>query len=64
MELKGDTGARKIIEQHSNEIATVLFTQGNIDIDTEADYKALIILITIYPIFLNFLHCEPVQIHQ
>ncbi len=41
LELKGDEGARKIVEQHSNDIATVLFTQGNIDIDTEADYKAL-----------------------
>ncbi len=41
MQLKGDAGARKIVEQHSNDVATVLFTQGNIDIDTEADYKAL-----------------------
>ena len=41
LELKGDAGARKIVEQHTNEIATVLFTKGNIDIDTEADYKAL-----------------------
>ena len=39
--LKGDAGARKIIEQRMNEVATVLFTKGNIDIDTEADYKAL-----------------------
>jgi molybdenum cofactor cytidylyltransferase len=41
LELKGDAGARKIIEQRMNEVATVLFTQGNIDIDTEEDYKAL-----------------------
>jgi len=41
LELKGDAGARKIVEQHSNDVATVLFNQGNIDIDTEADYKAL-----------------------
>ena len=39
--LKGDAGARKIVAHHSNDTATVLFTQGNIDIDTEADYKAL-----------------------
>lgn len=39
--LKGDAGARKIVEQYSNNIATVLFAQGNIDIDTEADYQAL-----------------------
>ena len=42
MQLKGDAGARKIIVQHSNDSATVLFTQGNIDIDTEEDYKALV----------------------
>lgn len=41
MELKGDAGARKIVERHRNETTTVLFTGGNIDIDTEADYKAL-----------------------
>ena len=39
MELKGDAGARKIIEQRSNDVATVLFKKGNIDIDTEADYQ-------------------------
>lgn len=42
LELKGDAGARKIIEQRSNDVATVLFKKGNIDIDTEADYKALL----------------------
>ena len=41
LELKGDAGARKIIEQRMDEVATVLFAQGNIDIDTEADYKSL-----------------------
>ena len=41
LKLKGDAGARKIIEQHMNEVATVLFTKGNIDIDTEADYRTL-----------------------
>jgi molybdenum cofactor cytidylyltransferase len=40
--LKGDAGARKIIEQRSSDVATVLFKKGNIDIDTEADYKALL----------------------
>ena len=39
--MKGDAGARKIIEQRMDEVATVLFAQGNIDIDTEADYKSL-----------------------
>jgi len=41
LNLKGDAGARKIIEQRMNEVATVLFTKGIIDIDTEEDYKAL-----------------------
>jgi molybdenum cofactor cytidylyltransferase len=42
MKLKGDAGARKIMEQRSNDIATVLFKKGDIDIDTEADYSALL----------------------
>ncbi len=41
LQLKGDAGARKIIEQRRNEVATVLFTKGTIDIDTEEDYKRL-----------------------
>ena len=41
LELKGEAGARKIVERHSNDVVTVFFAQGNIDIDTEADYKAL-----------------------
>ena len=41
MDLKGDAGARKIVEQHSNDTTTVLFTKGSIDIDTEEEYKAI-----------------------
>ena len=41
MQLKGDAGARKIIQQHSDEVATILFTKGKIDIDTNEDYEAL-----------------------
>lgn len=41
MQLKGDAGARKIIQQHSNDVATILFAKGNIDIDTNEDYEAL-----------------------
>jgi molybdenum cofactor cytidylyltransferase len=41
LKLKGDAGARKIIEQRKDEVATVSFKKGNIDIDTETDYKAL-----------------------
>ena len=39
--LRGDAGARKIIEQRRDDVATVSFKKGSIDIDTEADYKAL-----------------------
>jgi molybdenum cofactor cytidylyltransferase len=42
IQLEGDVGARKIILQHSGEVATVYFPQGKIDIDTEADYNALL----------------------
>ena len=41
MQLKGDTGAKKIIQQHSAELATVSFPEGLIDIDSPADYEAL-----------------------
>jgi len=41
MQLKGDAGARKIIQQHSDEVATILFTKGKIDIDTKEDYEEL-----------------------
>ena len=41
MQLKGDAGARKIIQQNSDEVATVLFPRGSIDIDTQEDYEAL-----------------------
>jgi len=41
MQLKGDAGARKIIQQHSDEVATILFKKGKIDIDTKEDYEAL-----------------------
>jgi molybdenum cofactor cytidylyltransferase len=41
MQLQGDAGARKIIQQHSDEVATLLFTKGKIDIDTKEDYEAL-----------------------
>ena len=41
MQLKGDAGARKSIQQHSDEVATILFTKGKMDIDTIEDYEAL-----------------------
>ena len=41
LQLKGDAGARRIIEQKRNDVATVSFSKGIIDIDTEEDYKTL-----------------------
>ena len=41
MQLKGDVGARKIIQQHQDEVAKLLFTEGKIDIDTKEDYDTL-----------------------
>ena len=41
MQLKGDVGAKKIIQQHRNDVATVLFPKGSIDIDTMEDYQSI-----------------------
>ena len=41
MELKGDVGARNIIQQNMNDVVTILFPEGKIDIDTKEDYEAL-----------------------
>ena len=41
MKLSGDAGARKIIQQNLNDVATILFPKGDIDIDTEEDYEKL-----------------------
>ena len=41
MRLTGDTGARKVIQQHNNEVATIPFVQGKIDIDTKEDFDKL-----------------------
>ncbi len=42
MELKGDTGARKLFLEHSSQVALVPFEEGIIDIDTKEDYQKLI----------------------
>ena len=41
MKLSGDAGARKIIQQNMNDVATILFSEGKIDIDTKDDYDEL-----------------------
>ena len=42
LELKGDTGAKRIIKENPGWVSVVNFPLGNIDIDTEADYEALV----------------------
>jgi molybdenum cofactor cytidylyltransferase len=39
--LNGDVGAKNIIQQNINDVATIPFPEGKIDIDTEDDYDAL-----------------------
>ncbi|WP_426484804.1 nucleotidyltransferase family protein [Flavobacterium sp. 2] len=41
LELKGQEGAKKIISKFSDEVVSILFEKGNIDIDTEDDYNKL-----------------------
>ena len=41
MKLSGDVGARKVIQQNMNDMETILFPEGKIDIDTEEDYEKL-----------------------
>ena len=41
MELKGDSGAKKIMQQYPDLVTTIPFPSGNIDIDTLGDYEAL-----------------------
>ena len=42
MQLKGDEGAKKIIQQHKDEVATILFPEGQVDIDRKEDYEKLV----------------------
>jgi molybdenum cofactor cytidylyltransferase len=41
MELKGDKGARKLIEDNPDKVALILFPEGITDIDTAEDYELL-----------------------
>ena len=41
LELKGDTGAKKLMKANPNQVDEVQFPMGEIDIDTEADYERL-----------------------
>ncbi|QOG00613.1 NTP transferase domain-containing protein [Flavobacterium sp. MDT1-60] len=42
LNLKGQEGAKKIINQFLDDTASIPFEKGNIDIDTEEDYNKLI----------------------
>jgi molybdenum cofactor cytidylyltransferase len=42
MQLKGNEGAKRILYQHQEEVAAIDFPDGNIDVDTAADYERLI----------------------
>jgi molybdenum cofactor cytidylyltransferase len=42
LSLKGSDGAKKILKQYPQDLETVVFEQGEIDIDTETDYNHLI----------------------
>ncbi len=41
MSLEGNSGAKQILTQYADEVSTVPFEMGDIDIDTETDYKNL-----------------------
>lgn len=40
--LSGKEGAKKLLKIHTNDVATVPFPQGSIDVDTEEDYQNLL----------------------
>ncbi|MBO9660424.1 MAG: NTP transferase domain-containing protein, partial [Chitinophagaceae bacterium] len=42
LSLKGDTGAKYLIEQLEEKVATVSFPEGAIDIDTATTYEELV----------------------
>lgn len=41
-ELSGQEGAKRLLNTYSDDVATVPFTDGRIDIDTEEDYQKLL----------------------
>jgi len=40
--LKGHDGAKKILQTHPHDVATISFELGGIDIDTKEDYEQLL----------------------
>ncbi|MBE9100928.1 nucleotidyltransferase family protein [Vacuolonema iberomarrocanum] len=41
-QLEGDYGAKKLIQKHPNQVASIGFPEGHIDLDTFVDYQRLI----------------------
>jgi molybdenum cofactor cytidylyltransferase len=41
LKLKGDVGARRIVQHNRDQVEMIEFQEGRIDIDTEADYAEL-----------------------
>jgi molybdenum cofactor cytidylyltransferase len=39
--LSGDAGAKQLLKRHPDDVATVPFPKGGIDIDTEEDFRVL-----------------------
>ncbi len=42
LDLKGDEGAKKILKNNRQDVATIDFPKGDIDIDTQKDYEKLL----------------------
>ncbi len=42
LQLKGEEGAKKLLKMYGEDVATVPFPEGNIDIDSEDDYANLL----------------------
>lgn len=41
LQLEGDTGARRIVQQHIDDVEVIPFSKGIVDIDTQADYEKI-----------------------
>lgn len=60
--LTGDKGAKAVLQRHAQQMATVPFPQGEIDIDTAEDYRKLQFTVTEWrKIMENCIFCKIVQ---
>ncbi len=58
-ELTGDRGAQKVAYAHPGDVECVPFPQGNFDIDTPADYDALVRVAALKPAPASAQHLQP-----